>query len=448
MKTLYLECKMGAAGDMLMSALYELLPDPASFLHIMNHLHEGISVSMEKKDTCDIRGTHAVVDIGGEVENAEDLPCGCLHRHTELHVHAQEKAPTAAHNHVHEQDHDHPHDHAQDHDHPHDHESHPHHHTTPADIRRILDHLPVPEEVRAHVSAVYDRIAQAESKAHGVPVEHIHFHEVGSLDAVVDVTGVCLAMHLLHPDQVIVSPIHLGSGQVRCAHGIMPVPAPATANLLIGLPCYCGEINGELCTPTGAALLAHFANSFGPMPSLMLEKIGYGVGAKAFPAANCVRAFYGEANDPQQAEIVELTCHIDDMTAEALAFAGERLMEEGALDISVIPMTMKKGRAGIRYTVLCKPKDEERMADAILRETTTNGVRAAHCTKYILRPSVRTVHTSYGPVRIKCADSGNIHHEKPEYDDVASIARTKGLPFQKVWQDIVREVPHDGSLPH
>ena len=427
MKTLYLECKMGAAGDMLMSALYELLPDQASFLDIMNHLQEGIAVTMEKKDTCGIMGTHAVVDIDGEIEKSEDLPCGVLHAHAEIHTHGGGDG--------HAHDHHHDHDHEHDHEHSHEH----HHHTTPADIQRILDTLPVPPEVRENAKAVYDRIAAAEAKAHGTSIDHIHFHEVGSLDAVVDVVGVCLAMYLLHPDQVIVSPIHLGSGQVRCAHGIMPVPAPATANLLTGVPCYCGEINGELCTPTGAALLAHFANSFGSMPSLMLEKVGYGVGKKEFPAANCLRAFYGESNDPQQAQIVELCCHIDDMTAEALAFAGEQLLTQGALDVSASPLTMKKGRAGVSYTVLCKPQDETRIANAILRETTTNGVRATRCAKYILRPSIRTADTSYGPVRIKCADSGNIHHEKPEYDDVANIARASGLPFQKVWQDIVRE---------
>lgn len=439
MKTLYLECKMGAAGDMLMSALYEILPDQVTFLDTMNHLHEGVCVTMEKKETCGILGTHATVDIGGEEEESQDLPCGVLHTHAEIHTHGGGDGHAHDHHHEYDHDHEHNHEHKHVHDHGHSHEHHHHHHTTPADIQRILDTLPVPPEVRENTKAVYDRIAAAEAKAHGTSIDHIHFHEVGSLDAVVDVAGVCLAMYLLHPDQVIVSPIHLGSGQVRCAHGIMPVPAPATANLLTGVPCYCGEITGELCTPTGAALLAQFADSFGSMPSLMLEKVGYGVGTKVFPTANCVRAFYGETNDPQQAEIVELTCHIDDMTAEALAFAGEQLMAQGALDVSVIPMTMKKGRAGIRYTVLCKPKDEERMAAAILRETTTNGVRASRCAKYILRPSVRTVSTSYGPVRIKCADSGNIHHEKPEYDDVANIARASGLPFQKVWQDIVRE---------
>lgn len=433
MKTLYLECKMGASGDTLMSALYEILPDQAAFLDTMNHLHEGVHVTMEKKETCGILGTHATVDIGGEEEESQDLPCGCIHTHGEAHDH----------------DHDHHHEHNEhnhDHHHDHVHDAHGHHHhSTPADIQHILDHLPVPEEVRDNAKAVYNRIAQAEAKVHGTTVEHIHFHEVGSLDAVMDITGVCLAMYLLHPEQVVVSPVHLGSGQVKCAHGILPVPAPATANLLTGIPCYCGEITGELCTPTGAALLAQFADSFGSMPSLMLEKVGYGVGKKEFPAANCLRAFYGENNDPQQAQIVELCCHIDDMTAEALAFAGEQLLAQGALDVSASPLTMKKGRAGVNYTVLCKPQDETRIANAILRETTTNGVRATRCAKYILRPSIRTVDTSYGPVRIKCADSGDIHHEKPEYDDVAAAARTAGLPFQKVWQDIVKEALHGSS---
>lgn len=433
MKTLYLECKMGASGDTLMSALYEILPDQAAFLDTMNHLHEGVHVTMEKKETCGILGTHATVDIGGEEEESQDLPCGCIHTHGEAHDH----------------DHDHHHEHNEhnhDHHHDHVHDAHGHHHhSTPADIQHILDHLPVPEEVRDNAKAVYNRIAQAEAKVHGTTVEHIHFHEVGSLDAVMDITGVCLAMYLLHPEQVVVSPVHLGSGQVKCVHGILPVPAPATANLLTGIPCYCGEITGELCTPTGAALLAQFADSFGSMPSLMLEKVGYGVGKKEFPAANCLRAFYGENNDPQQAQIVELCCHIDDMTAEALAFAGEQLLAQGALDVSASPLTMKKGRAGVNYTVLCKPQDETRIANAILRETTTNGVRATRCAKYILRPSIRTVDTSYGPVRIKCADSGDIHHEKPEYDDVAAAARTAGLPFQKVWQDIVKEALHGSS---
>jgi uncharacterized protein (TIGR00299 family) protein len=402
MKILYLECSMGAAGDMLMAALYELLEDKAGFLETMNRLFPGVTVTPRTAATCGIMGTHMDVLIHGEAEHCHDGS------------HAAHETTQHTHHHPHE-----------------------HCHHAPAEIEAILEHLPLPEQARQNARAVYARIADAESKAHGVPVTEVHFHEVGALDAVADVSGVCLALHLLQPDQIVVSPVHVGSGQVRCAHGVVPVPAPATAHLLTGVPCYSGDICGELCTPTGAALLSQFADAFGPMPVMALEKVGCGVGSKEFPAANCVRAMIGEAGDPQQAEIVELCCHIDDMTAEALAFAGERLLEQGALDISTAPITMKKSRAGMAFTVLCKPRDEERLAHAILLETNSNGVRARHCRKYILTPSIRTLETPYGPIRIKCADGEGIHREKPEYDDVAAAARTSGLPFHQVWGDVL-----------
>lgn len=411
MKTLYLECNMGAAGDMLMAALYELLDDQAAFLHTMNHLFPGVTVKPASAMTCGITGTHMNVTVNGAEEHSHDVsPEGHSHDHEHCHCH--------------------------DHAHPHDHE-HSNHHVSPADIAELLDRMDVPEEVRRNARQVYRRIAKAESAVHDTPVNLIHFHEVGALDAVADVTGVCLAMHLLAPDQIIVSPIHLGSGHIHCAHGILPVPAPATAQILQGIPCYTGEIKGELCTPTGAALLAHFAQAFGSMPVMAVKKCGYGIGTKEFPAANCMRAFWGETKDAQQNDAVELCCHIDDMTAEALAFAGERLMEQGALDISYAPLTMKKGRPGVSFTVLCRPADEERLAQAMLLETTTNGVRVRRCRRYTLTSSLRTVGTVYGPIRVKCADGIGIHREKPEYEDVAAAARAAGLPFQKVWEDIL-----------
>jgi len=419
MKTLYLECSMGAAGDMLMAALYELLPDQAGFLDTMNRLIPGVTVRPLRTTTCGVAGTRMEVLVRGREEESRDLPCGAG------------EAPAVP-GHSHDHGHSHAHDHGGDHA--------EHRHASPEDIRALLDSLPVPEQVRSDARAVYARIADAESMAHGVPVTEIHFHEVGALDAVADVTGVCLAMHLLRPDSVQVSSIRLGTGQVRCAHGVMPVPAPATARLLEGLPCYGGDIPGELCTPTGAALLAHFGGAFGPMPVLRLEKTGYGLGKKEFPAANCVRAFWGEQGDPAQADIAELVSNIDDMTAEALSFAARRLMEEGALDVSVSPLTMKKGRAGALLTVLCRSADQDRMAQAVLRETTTNGVRARLCKKYILTPSVRTAETAFGPIRVKCADGEGIHREKPEYDDVAAAANAAGRPFQQVWEEIAAEL--------
>ena len=292
----------------------------------------------------------------------------------------------------------------------------------------------MPEDVRENAKAVYRRIADAEAKAHGVPVTEVHFHEVGALDAVADVTGVCLALHLIEADTIVASPIHVGCGQVRCAHGVMPVPAPATANLLQGIPCYGGEIRGELCTPTGAALLAHFAASFGPQPLMTPVKTGVGVGKKEFPAANCVRAILGETAEAGRDEILELTCHIDDMTAEALAFACERLMAAGALDVSTAPITMKKGRPAAALTVLCRPADEERLARAILRETSTQGVRVHTCRRWTLTPSLRQVETPYGPIGIKTAAGWGVEKCKPEYADVAAAAERAGVPFREVWQ--------------
>ena len=236
MRTLYIECKMGAAGDMLMASLYELLEDKQGFLDTMNGLGlPGVQVEAQKSSSCGIAGTHMKVTVDGE----EEL----------------EPAGGAEHGQDAGQEHsgaEHDHGSAEDgHDPEHD-----HHHATPGHIADLINSLKLPEKVKGQARAVYRAIAEAEAKAHGCSAGDVHFHEVGALDAVADVTGVCYAIYLLHPERIVVSPIHVGSGTVRCAHGIMPVPAPATAALLTGVPIYGGKIQGELCTPTGAALLA------------------------------------------------------------------------------------------------------------------------------------------------------------------------------------------------
>ena len=407
MKTLYIECNMGAAGDMLMSALYELLEDKQGFLDTMNGLGlPGVRVEAAPAVTSGIAGTHMKVTVHGEEEDEH------LHHH------------------------EHNHGHHHDHDHPHDHEHHHHHHATPGHIAGLIDHLPLPEEVRTHAKGVYDAIAQAEAKAHGCPVGEVHYHEVGALDAVADVAGVCYALYLLKPEKIVVSPIHVGSGTVKCAHGIMPVPAPATAALLAGVPTYGGQVQGELCTPTGAALLAHFAQSFGPMPVLSVEKVGYGVGTRQFEQANCVRAFWGESQEGGNGEIVELVCNIDDMTGEALAFAAERLLAAGALDVYTTPGTMKKGRPGQVLTVLCEPGMEQNLAQAILCHTTTNGLRVRRCEKYFLTPGSKTVETPWGAVGVKTAEGFGVCHAKPEYEDAAALARSHGLPLSAVLDEV------------
>ena len=414
MKTLYLECNMGAAGDMLMAALYELLPDKAAFLNTMNSLGlEGVRVAPLAAKTCGIAGTHMAVTVAGEEEQSHDH-----HNH---------------HNHEHQHhDHEHSHEHAHEHGHEHHHDhKHGHHHATPGHIGHLIGHLPLPHSVKDHARAVYDAIAQAEARAHGCDVGDVHFHEVGALDAVADVAGVCYALHLLNPGRIVVSPVHVGSGQVRCAHGVVPVPAPATALLLEGVPSYGGSIRGELCTPTGAALLRHFAQSFGPMPVMAVAQTGYGLGKKEFEAANCVRAFWGEGAEGETGEIVELVCNLDDMTPEALAYAAGRLLELGALDVYTVAGTMKKGRPGWVLTLLCPPEREAEFARHILRETTTNGLRARRCGKYFLAPRSETAD---GRV-YKVAEGYGVTHRKPEFDHAAAIARETGLDITTVLED-------------
>ena len=292
MKTLYLECGMGAAGDMLTAALLELMPDPDAVVAELNGLGiPGVQFSKEAMSKCGIGGTHMTVRVHGEEESEE-----MFHHHHEHHDHSHEQEhdhESACHEH-----HDHLHEH-EDHEHTHEHgdagHTH-HHHSSLHDIEHIVcGHLNIPDQVKQDVMAVYGLIAEAESHAHGVPVTEIHFHEVGTMDAVADITAVCLLMNKIAPDQVIVSPVHVGSGHVHCAHGILPVPAPATAYILNGVPMYGGAVKGELCTPTGAALLKHFATRFGDMPVMRTEAIGYGMGKKDFEQANCIRAMLGEA---------------------------------------------------------------------------------------------------------------------------------------------------------
>ena len=437
MKTLYLECNMGAAGDMLMAALYELLEDKQSFLDAMNSLGlPGVHLEAQGASTCGIAGTHMAVMVDGQEETEPAAPEAAgqdhLHHHGEEHHHHDHE-----YDHGHEHGHSHEHHHDHDHDHGHGEEHHHHHHATPGHIGAVIDGLPLPQEVKAHARGVYDAIAQAEAKAHGCPVGDVHFHEVGALDAVADVTGVCYALSLLQPEQILVSPVHVGCGTVRCAHGVMPVPAPATANLLTGVPVYGGTVQGELCTPTGAALLAHFAQKFGPMPVMVTKAVGVGVGTKEFEQANCVRAFWGETAQEANGEIVELVCNLDDMTPEALAFAASRLLEAGALDVYTVPGTMKKGRPGWVLTVLCGPAQEGELARKILAETTTNGLRARRCGKYFLTPGAGQVQTQWGPVGLKLAQGFGLTHVKPEFEEAAALARKNGVSYQEVVGEIL-----------
>ena len=418
MRILYLDCGMGAAGDMLAAALLELLPDPGEFVRELNRLEiPGVNFRMDPSVKCGIAGTHLTVTIDGKEESLYDEHCD-----HDAHDHVHQHDRSHNHNHIHHVHHDGPHG-QKHHEHSHD----VHHHSSLHDIGHIVrDHLNLPEKVKEDIMAVYRLIAEAESRAHGVPVNEIHFHEVGTMDAVADITAVCLLMNRLAPDEVVVSPVRVGSGQVRCAHGILPVPAPATAFILQQVPIYGGNIRGELCTPTGAALLRHFASSFGDMPVMRTESVGYGMGKKDFEAANCIRAMLGQSEGVSE-KICELSCNVDDMTGEAVGFAMGRLFEAGALDVYTVPVGMKKNRPGILIHVMCREDDREAMVRELFSNTTTIGIREHKLLRYTLERHTETIDTPYGPVRCKISEGYGTERRKYEYEDLARIAEERKI---------------------
>ena len=447
MKTLYIDCGMGAAGDMLSAALLELVPEKEKFVDELNALGiPGVVYSAQPSEKCGITGTRMVVKVNGEEEES----CDCHHHHEHEHEHCHE--------HCHEHEHEHSHHH-HEHEHEHEHEHHHHSHSGLSDIEHIVcEHLALSPKVKADIMAVYKLIAEAESRAHAVPVAEIHFHEVGTMDAIADITAVCLLMERLAADEVVVSPIHVGCGRVQCAHGILPVPAPATAYILKDIPIYGGEIQGELCTPTGAALLKHFANRFGAMPVMKPKAVGYGMGKKDFEAANCVRVILGEREagksaSPTGAEsaiaaatsetedvICELSCNLDDMTGEAIGFAMERLFEAGALDVYTVPIGMKKSRPAVMLCAMCRDEDKERLIEAIFGHTNTIGIRENLIRRYVLGRRTETVKTRFGQVRCKISSGYGIERRKYEYDDICRIAKEKGLSMSEVLSEISSEV--------
>ena len=386
MKTLYIDCAMGCAGDMLTAALLELHPNKDDFIDRMNAALGGKAVLSAAPDSkCGVMGTHVTVLINGDEEGEP--------------------------------------------------ERHHHHHTSVAELMDFIDTVPLDNEVKADAKAVYSLIAEAESKVHGEPVENIHFHEVGSLDALADVLSVCELMYELAPEKILASPVNVGSGFVKCAHGVLPVPAPATELILRGAPIYSGQIKSELCTPTGAALLRHFAEDFVPMPVLKVERAGYGTGKKNFEAANVVRVLLGDTENEKE-RIIELSCNLDDMTPEELAFAMEELFKLGALDVYFTDIGMKKSRPGVMLTCMCREARRDEMLRCIFKHTTTLGVREYTCGRYSLSRSIDTVRTRYGSVRIKTSEGYGVKRSKAEYDDLARLARENDATLAEIRKEI------------
>lgn len=426
MKTIYLDCGMGAAGDMLAGALFELIEDKTAFTEKMKAIGlESVDIEPEPDEKCGICGTHMRVAVRGKEEHGNDV-----HVHSHEHIQEMQDEP---------QPHDHGHSHGDQHghDHGHDHGT-GHQHAHLSDIYRIVDGLFASEKVKQDVKEVYRLVAEAESKVHGREVTEVHFHEVGMLDAVADITVTAMLMEELSPEQVIASAVNVGYGKVHCAHGVLPVPAPATMHLLSGIPCYAGGVEAELCTPTGAALLKYYVDRFEPLPQMTIERMGYGMGNKDFPVANCVRAVLGETQNAED-EVIELRCNIDDMTPEELSYATEVLIHHNALDVYTIPVGMKKSRTGILLTVMCRVSQREEMLSLIFRHTTTIGLREYRCNRVVLKREEYMRHSIYGDIRMKRVTGFGVEREKPEYEDLKKAAEENGISIQEVKNALKKE---------
>lgn len=319
---------------------------------------------------------------------------------------------------------------------------HDHHHRRASDILDMIENSDLPPRVKERSHAIFQAIAVAEGKIHGIDPRDVHFHEVGAMDSIIDTIGVCLALEFLNIDEIHASPVPTGHGKVSMAHGFYPIPAPATTELLRGIPLAALDVQGELTTPTGAGILKALASQFYSLGFVTINQIGYGAGEKDFSHPNVLRALLIEKNDSNsfiagtldRERVVILEAQVDDMLGEALGYLMERLLVSGALDVYYTPVYMKKNRPGTLITVLSREQSAYFLEELLLTETTTLGVRRSIWTRRILDRKTITVETSYGPIRIKQAYRGTvILHQAPEYEDVATLARTKGIPFLEVY---------------
>lgn len=478
MKILYYDCFAGISGDMNLAAMIDLGVEPEYLRAELGRLgldHE-FELRVSPGSRSGIHGTQVdVVLINGEAhqhghehaladtreghahahhhEHARDCE-GSSHGHGHAHGHGHEHSGShAEHGSHHGHDHSsggHGHDH--DHAHAHTHESipHAHHghaaHRNLADIEAIIMGSTLPQEVKQTSLAIFLKVAQAEAKVHGKALHEVHFHEVGATDSIVDIVGAAICYHRLGVDAVWSSPVELGAGFVRCAHGLIPVPAPATVEILQGVPTTRGAVNHEATTPTGAAILAALADQFTATPALISEKTAYGIGHREVAIPNVLRVQLARPADSQAARCGAsvqaarlLQCNIDDMTGEMLGVAMDVLMENGAMDVHFTPIVMKKNRPATCVSLLCSAADEERFKDLLFRHTTTLGVKSIPIDKTVLEISFEHLDTPLGPVTMKNAIlEGKVIRSKPELEDCRELARTHGLPLGDVYTLIGR----------
>jgi hypothetical protein len=379
MRICYLDCFSGISGDMLLGGLVDAGLSPDAFRAEIGKLGlEGVELRFDRTLRSQISGTNLTVEV-----------------------------------------------------------AHDHSHRSLSRIEQLISSSELKDSVKERAIRIFQRLGEVEAAIHNVPVEKIHFHEVGAWDSIVDIVGACIGFDLLGIEKIYCSALNLGSGTVKAAHGVMPVPAPATAALVAGIPTYSEGPEAELTTPTGAAIAATLAEGFGPMPAMRISASGYGAGDKDFPGRpNLLRVLIGEASAAVEAtEVYVIEANVDDMSPQVAGYVRERLLEAGALDATFTPVFMKKDRPGFTISVLAKAEDRERLAELVFKETTTLGLRMYRAERRVLERRWETVETPYGAVRIKIAlENGRVRNFAPEYEDCRQLALERKAPLKDVMQ--------------
>ena len=411
MKTLYFDCSSGISGNMTLAALTEIIGDENYLVEELKKLHiDGYTIDISKKIKNGITGTH--VDVILE------------HQHEHSHVHEE-----------HEHEHDHHHEHDNENHHTHEGEHHHHEHRNLHDVCEIIDNSDIDEESKELAKRIFMRVAKAESKVHNKPLDEVHFHEVGAIDSIVDIVGTAILINKIHPDKIISSVVNDGHGFIECAHGTMAVPVPATSEIFANSDVEFRQIDidTELVTPTGAAIIAELSSEFTTLPAMKIKKIGWGAGTKDLKIPNVLKVYYGDMQEQNQ-KIAVMETNIDDCSGEILGYTEELLFENGALDVFYTPIFMKKNRPAYRLTVVCKEPDIQKLQNIIFRETTTIGIRYRYEYRTELEREQILIDTKYGALKAKKVVNNGETYIYPEYESVKELAKKNDIPLKEVYK--------------
>lgn len=421
MKTLYFDCSSGISGNMTLAALIEIIGDENYLIEELKKLHiDGYTIDISKKVKNGITGTHVNVILTHQHEHS--------HTHEE-HIHH--------HDHIHE-DHIHHHEHDEEHlhenDHEHGHEHHHHEHRNLHDVCEIIDNSDIDEESKDLAKRIFMRVAKAESKVHNKPLYEVHFHEVGAIDSIVDIVGTAILINKIRPDKIISSVVNDGHGFIECAHGTMAVPVPATSEIFANSNVEFRQIDidTELVTPTGAAIIAELSSEFTTLPAMKIKKIGWGAGTKDLKIPNVLKVYYGEMQEQNQ-KIVVMETNIDDCSGEILGYTEDLLFQNGALDVFYTPIFMKKNRPAYRLTVVCKEPDIQKLQNIIFKETTTIGIRYRYEYRTELEREPITINTKYGTLQAKKVVNNGETYIYPEYESVKELAEKNHIPLKEIY---------------